>query len=101
EINNPIQGIMNYADLIHANADQRDLVEEFAAEINHESNRVATIVRNLLAFSRQDATAEPEHTQLGNVVEATLSLVHAVLRRDHIKVEFHVQPELPLVRCRA
>jgi signal transduction histidine kinase len=101
EINNPIQGIMNYADLIHANAGRRELVEEFAAEINHESNRVATIVRNLLAFSRQDATAEPEHTQLGAVVEATLSLVHAVLRRDHIKVVVVTQPELPLVRCRA
>jgi signal transduction histidine kinase len=100
EINNPVQGIMNYADLIHANADRRELVEDFAFEINHECQRVATIVRNLLAFSRQDATAEPEHTQLGAVVEATLSLIRAVLRRDHIRVSLVVEPELPLVRCR-
>jgi predicted ATPase/signal transduction histidine kinase/tRNA A-37 threonylcarbamoyl transferase component Bud32 len=101
EINNPIQGIMNYADLIHANASRRELVEEFADEINRESNRVAAIVRNLLAFSRQDATAELEATQLGIVVEATLSLIHAVLRRDHIKVTVDVEPRLPLIRCRA
>jgi predicted ATPase/signal transduction histidine kinase/tRNA A-37 threonylcarbamoyl transferase component Bud32 len=101
EINNPIQGIMNYADLIHANASRRELVEEFADEINRESNRVATIVRNLLAFSRQDATAEQEATQLGLVVEATLSLIHAVLRRDHIKVTLDVEPRLPLIRCRS
>ncbi|MFO7566875.1 MAG: AAA family ATPase [Enhygromyxa sp.] len=101
EINNPIQGIMNYADLILASPGRRELVEEFAGEINHESNRVATIVRNLLAFSRQDASAELEDTELGDVVEATLSLVHAVLRRDHIKVSVELQPELPPVRCRA
>jgi signal transduction histidine kinase len=101
EINNPIQGIMNYADLILASSGRRELVEEFAGEINHESNRVATIVRNLLAFSRQDASAELEDTQLGDVVEATLSLVHAVLRRDNIKVSVEVQSGLPPVRCRA
>jgi len=101
EINNPIQGIMNYADLIYANSSKRELVEEFAGEIIHESNRVATIVRNLLAFSRQDATAEPAATQLSLVVQATLSLVHAVLRRDHITVTVDAEPNLPLVRCRA
>src|SRR5690606_16192230 len=101
EINNPIQGIMNYAELIHANSGQRELVEEFASEIDHESNRVAAIVRNLLAFSRQDATAEPEDASLGAVVEATLSLIHAVLRRDHIRVVVAIEPELPQTRCRA
>ena len=100
EINNPVQGIMNYAELIHANADRRELVEDFATEINHECNRVATIVRNLLAFSRHDAHAALESAQLGAVVEATLSLIHAVLRRDQIRLAFTVEPELPPVRCR-
>jgi signal transduction histidine kinase len=101
EINNPVQGIMNYADLIAAHASDPEVVMEFAAEITHESNRVATIVRNLLAFSRQDAEDAPEVARLGDVVESTLSLVRSVLRSDHIAFNFEAEPDLPLIRCRA
>jgi PAS domain S-box-containing protein len=100
EINNPIQGIMNYADLIYGNSGDRSLVEEFAQEINVESNRVAKIVRNLLAFSRQDASEEPEPIQMIEVVESSLSLIRAVLRSDHIAVDVSAEPGLPQVHCR-
>jgi PAS domain S-box-containing protein len=101
EINNPIQGIMNYADLIYGNSSDRELVEDFAKEINIESNRVAKIVRNLLAFSRQDASEEPEPVQMIEVVESSLSLIRAVLRSDHIAVDVSAEPGLPPVHCRA
>jgi signal transduction histidine kinase/predicted ATPase/tRNA A-37 threonylcarbamoyl transferase component Bud32 len=101
EINNPIQGIMNYAELIYASAPERALVEDFASEITRESRRVAKIVRNLLAFSRQDASEEPEPVQLAEIVDSSLSLVRAVLRGDHIIVEVTVDPDLPPVLCRA
>jgi PAS domain S-box-containing protein len=101
EINNPIQGIMNYADLIYGNSSDRELVEDFAKEINIESNRVAKIVRNLLAFSRQDASEEPEPVQMIEVVESSLSLIRAVLRSDHIAVDVSAEPGLPQVHCRA
>jgi PAS domain S-box-containing protein len=101
EINNPIQGIMNYAELIYTNTLERRLVEDFAGEITRESQRVAKIVRNLLAFSRQDATEEPEPIQLGEIVESSLSLVRSVLRGDHITVEVTDTPGLPPVLCRA
>jgi PAS domain S-box-containing protein len=100
EINNPIQGIMNYADLIYGNSSDRELVEDFAKEINIESNRVAKIVRNLLAFSRQDASEEPEPVQMIEVVDSSLSLIRAVLRSDHIAVDVSAEPDLPQVHCR-
>jgi signal transduction histidine kinase len=92
---------MNYADLIYGNSADRSLVEEFAQEINIESNRVAKIVRNLLAFSRQDASEEPEPIQMIEVVEASLALIRAVLRSDHIAVDVSAELGLPPVRCRA
>ncbi len=100
EINNPIQGIMNYAELIYGNADDRELVVDFAKEIDLESHRVAKIVRNLLAFSRQDASEEPESVQMIDVVESSLSLIRAVLRSDHIAVDVAAEAGLPPVRCR-
>ena len=101
EINNPIQGIMNYAELITARARDSELVDEFAGEIIRESDRVAVIVRNLLAFSRQEAEQPFVEARLVELVEDTLSLVHAILRKDQIELLVDVPPQLPPVRCRA
>ncbi|MFO7561678.1 MAG: AAA family ATPase [Enhygromyxa sp.] len=100
EINNPVQGILNYAELIGDNAHDQAIVREFAAEITTESNRVATIVRNLLAFSRQEREQRMEEADVGELVEATLSLIRAVMRKDHIQVRVAIPTGLPLVRCR-
>ncbi|MFV8754772.1 protein kinase domain-containing protein [Nannocystaceae bacterium ST9] len=99
EINNPIQGIMNYAELIEANASVQTMVEEFAHEITHESERVATIVRNLLAFSRQEAERQQDQVEVGRMIEATLSLIRSVLRKDHIVLGVALGSDPILVRC--
>jgi PAS domain S-box-containing protein len=101
EINNPVQGIMNYAELINEQPDDPKQVREFAAEIAHESQRVAAIVRNLLAFSRQER--EEEERQLADVsrvIETTLSLIRTTLRKDQIKLELDITAELPQILCR-
>jgi signal transduction histidine kinase len=101
EINNPIQGIMNYAELIAHRPAERELVEEFAAEIHHESERVATIVRNLLAFSRQEPDQhETESIAVSLLVDRMFSLARAVLRKDQIEVEVSLADDLPALRCR-
>ncbi|KIG18509.1 sensor histidine kinase [Enhygromyxa salina] len=101
EINNPIQGIMNYAELISASPHKRELVEEFAAEIFHESERVATIVRNLLSFSRHEGLAPVADTNLGALVNSTLSLIHSIVFKDQITLRIAIPADLPLVRCRS
>jgi PAS domain S-box-containing protein len=101
EINNPIQGIMNYAELITRQPGERELVEEFASEIRHESERVATIVRNLLAFSRQEQDQEQtESIAVSLLVERMFSLARAVLRKDQIAVEVALDEGLPALHCR-
>jgi signal transduction histidine kinase len=100
EINNPVQGIMNYAELIATAPDSSDQTREFALEIGQESERVATIVRNLLAFSRQEGDRPPGPAKVGDIVEGTLSLVHTVLRKDQISLGLAIADELPLVHCR-
>ncbi|WP_181198447.1 PAS domain-containing sensor histidine kinase [Enhygromyxa salina] len=100
EINNPIQSIMNYADLVRMRAEPGGAVADFAGEIVAETERVATIVRNLLAFARQ----EKEHhspARICDIVESTLTLMRAVLRRDHILLRLDVPEELPRIKCRS
>jgi signal transduction histidine kinase len=100
EINNPVQGIMNYAELIAERSGDPALVSEFAGEIGDESQRVATIVRNLLAFSRQERESPYETADLAALVEDTLSLIRTVIRRDQIQLDVKIAAGLPALRCR-
>ena len=100
EINNPIQSIMNYADLVRIRAEPGGAVADFAGEIVGETERVANIVRSLLAFARQ----EKEHhspARLIDIIESTLTLMRAVLRRDHISLSVDVSEDLPKIKCRS
>jgi PAS domain S-box-containing protein len=100
EINNPVQGIMNYAELIGGNEHASELIREFAGEIEHETNRVAALVRNLLQFSRQELHGSLEELDVKDVIEGTLSLLRAVLRKSHIKLELRIPADLPPLTCR-
>jgi signal transduction histidine kinase len=101
EINNPIQGIMNYAELVRGRPDDREMVEEFAGEISHESRRVTTIVRNLMAFSRQEREQQQlERIEVATLIENTLTLIRAVLRKDRIELRIELDEGLPPLSCR-
>ena len=81
-------------------ADPDGAIADFAGEIIAETERVANIVRNLLAFARQ----EKEHhspARIIDIVESTLTLMRAVLRRDHIILKVEVPEQLPSVKCRS
>lgn len=97
EINNPVQSIMNYAQLIARRAGGSDIAT-YAQEILQEAQRVAAIVKGLLSFARQEG--EP-YTDVhpSELVESTLALVSALLRKDGIRVNLDLAQELPAIRC--
>jgi len=101
EINNPIMGIMNYAQLILDQLGPDSPVAEYATEIGRESERVAAIVKNLLSFARQDKEAGRKAARLGDIVEGTLSLIKTVMRHDQIVLTVDVPSDLPEVQCRS
>ncbi len=101
EINNPIQGVVGYAELIRAVAPPTSELAENAALILHEADRVTGIVRNLLQFARQDRP-DPQHrspTRPADVVADALSLIRAVLRHDHVDLQVEVPADLPVLPC--
>jgi len=106
EINNPINGIMNYAQLIldkggpDGPLGPDSPVAEYAGEIIHETERVAEIVRNLLSFARQEKQG---HSPAGiaDIVQATLVLIRTVIRRDQIVLEVDLEDGLPKLKCRS
>ncbi len=100
EINNPINGVMNYAQLIQDRLPADSPLTEFAGEIIHETQRVATIVRNLLTFSRDEKQSHSP-ARLVDIVEGTLSLIRTVIRHDQITLHVNIPPELPELKCRS
>ncbi|MDD5220093.1 MAG: PAS domain S-box protein, partial [Candidatus Bipolaricaulis sp.] len=99
EINNPLTGVINYADLIERRTADAQL-REFAEGIKTEGNRMAEIVRGLLSFARQE-TVGKRLERMPDILRASLTLIGAMLRKDRIRLEQRVAEDLPLVRCNA
>jgi PAS domain S-box-containing protein len=99
EINNPLTGIINYAQLIADRTDS-DSLRGFARGIVDEGNRVAAIVKNLLSFSRQQKESHSP-ARIADIVTASLSLVGAALRKDGIRIDVEVPVGLPTIKCRS
>jgi PAS domain S-box-containing protein len=100
EINNPINGVINYAQLLLDESAEDSNAYNYSKEIITETERVATIVRNLLAFSRHDKQAYSPAC-MSDIVEATLSLVRTVFRHNQILLTVDVPGSLPNLKCRS
>jgi len=100
EINNPINGVMNYAQLIQDRLAADSPLTEYTKEILHETQRVATIVRNLLTFAR-DERQNHSQAHLKDILEGALSLIRTIIRHDQIMLTVTVPEGLPAIRCRS
>jgi C4-dicarboxylate-specific signal transduction histidine kinase len=95
EVNNPINTIINCAQLI---ADGDDLKSNCQV-ITEEGQRIAEIVQDLLRFARDDRD-RPQPTSLPEVVQRTLRLVGENWKRHGIALTVDVPLTLPLVQAR-
>jgi signal transduction histidine kinase len=100
EINNPINGIMNYAQLIDERLDPKSPLREYATEIGRETERVTLIVRNLLSFARQEKESH-SLANMADIVNDTVSLIRTIIRRDQVTLAVDMPDDLPKVKCRS
>ncbi|SDO53494.1 PAS domain-containing sensor histidine kinase [Desulforhopalus singaporensis] len=99
EINNPINGIINYAQIVDDHwLDKNNRHAELPQRIIKEGERIALIVSKLLSFARAD-TEKKEAVSIEDGVTDSLDLTGAMLKKEFIAVELDLQPQLP--RCRA
>ncbi|MCC6142171.1 MAG: PAS domain S-box protein [Candidatus Hydrogenedentes bacterium] len=100
EINNPINGIINCADILLQNKDLSESNRKFTQLIRSEADRIAVIVRNLLTFSRQE---KEQHSlaRMCDIVSAVLSLSSKRIAKSHIDLQVDVREDLPKLKCRS
>lgn len=94
EINNPVNGIINYAQILLDECGGQGLTTDLAQRIGQEGERIAHIVKNLLSFAR-DAKEERNPVAVSPIIADTLSLMAAQLRKDGVAVRCHLPEDLP------
>jgi signal transduction histidine kinase len=91
---------MNYATLINERLEPDSPLREYARAIESESERVAEIVRNLLAFSRRERQ-DHTSTDIRQIIESTVSLFRTTIGRDQISLRLEMADDLPKIKCRS
>lgn len=98
EINNPINGIINFSQILLD--DSTDAASaEIMQRIIAEGERVATIVSNLLAFARQGNGGEQSchEVDVRQVMNDSIALLHHQYKKDGIVFSVSGPSELPTV----
>ncbi len=99
EINNPLNGIINFAQLLKDEEKPRSEFEQQMLDgIIDEGERIAKIVRGLLTFASGYAH-ELTHVHFAESIKTSIALFGRQFEKDGIAVEIDLEPDLPMVRA--
>ena len=85
ELNNPLQSILGFAELLQMQQDMPEQAQKDLALIQKESARASAIIRNLSRFGRQQLAPSP--VRLRDVVASVMELRHRKLEEANIEVD--------------
>ncbi|TKB24095.1 PAS domain-containing protein [Desulfopila sp. IMCC35006] len=86
EVNNPITGIINFAQLLLDDSEKNSLQAELLQRIVNEGERIALITKNLLSFARDSGNSN-EPIDIIQVIKDSISLVQHQCKKDGIKIK--------------
>ena len=85
ELNNPLQAILGFAELLQMHRDMPESARTDLSLIQKESARASAIIRNLSRFGRQ--TSEPSPVRLQEIVASVMELRQRKLEELQIAVD--------------
>ncbi len=95
EINTPLTGISSYIQML-----QKKLTDshysQILGKVEAQTDRVARIIKNLLAFARSPSDASFTRVDIKQNLEEILSLIDYKLRNMNIRLELGLAPVPPL-----
>ena len=94
EINNPMSGIMLYANLVQEDLGADHPLASDLQTIIHEAERCKVIVADLLEFSHQ-TTYEMEPVDLNEVIQKTLTILQHQPLFQNVQIIRQLSPDLP------
>ena len=96
EINNPLQAILGFAELLQMQADVSDEVKNDLILIQKESARACGIIRNLALFARQQ-TGEATQVRYGAVIASVAELRQRRLESEDIELRIDDKSRQPVL----
>ncbi len=96
EINNPINGIINFAQIILNKSSLTSRESDLAKRIIKEGDRIADIVRGLLSFAHA-GTKKKRPVKVSEIIDDTLVLTGSLLKKEGIHLTVNIPDELPLI----
>ena len=101
EINNPINGIINYAQILANKTEAGDPVHDIAMRLIKEGDRIARIVEGLLSFARRRRHEDKTVISIDQILSDSMTLTAAQLRNDNITVKTDFPDDLPDIKAQA
>ncbi|MCX5702888.1 MAG: ATP-binding protein, partial [Candidatus Omnitrophica bacterium] len=99
EVNNPLDGIIRYANILLNELEQNSLAHEYLMEIKRGLNRIANITKSLLDFSHQinsTSAQNKRYVDIHRLVEESLD-VFSERVNGSIRVNKKYQKDLPRI----
>ena len=99
EINNPLNGVINFAQLLKDEETPRSEFEKQMIDgIIDEGQRIAQIVRGLLTFASAESH-ELERVHFADSIKTSIALFGRQFEKEGITLEIDLEPDLPMVRA--
>ena len=98
EINNPLTGILLYANLALERLDMADPLRKYLETVLGDADRCKDIVKHLLAYSRQQSPVK-ETFQVNSLIEESLNLIRDQKRFLNIKIVREMSDDMLLIRA--
>ncbi|PLY03541.1 MAG: hypothetical protein C0624_06740 [Desulfuromonas sp.] len=98
EINSPLNGIINYAELLEERGAQQNKTEELARRINQDATRIEKIVKNLLNYSR-DSQEDKEECDARDIITAATEILEVQFKHSAFEISSQWLTPRPLITC--
>lgn len=96
EINNPVNGIINYGQILVNECGADSMERDLGGRILKEGERIGSLVKSLLSYAHE-RRKEKRGTKVVTILEETLALTQAQIRKDGILLVLDFPDSLPEV----
>jgi signal transduction histidine kinase len=98
EINNPLTGILLYANLAMERIEQADPLQKYLKTVLGDAERCKEIVKQLLAYSRQQSPVK-EIFEVDSLIAESLNLIRDQQRLLNVKIEKDMSDDTLMIRA--
>ncbi|MCR4337398.1 MAG: GAF domain-containing protein, partial [Candidatus Omnitrophica bacterium] len=97
EFNNPLDGVLRYTNLCLEHVEKDDVVYGYLIEVKHGLNRMANIVRSLLACSRNGGNNSSKKISINKTIEQVLQSLKNEITHKKITIKNNFSTNIPQI----